>query len=71
MPKLPPCMLLQSFGVSHMKFAAEFELRSLIRVQSVVVQVAFRLGFARTMFWHRVELLTMSEKETNGLCSCS
>ena len=44
---------LQSFGVSHMKFGAEFELRSLTRVQSVTPQP---LGFARTMLLQRAAL---------------
>ena len=38
-----PCMLSQSLGVSHMKLGADEEFRSVIRGQSVTVQL---LGFA-------------------------
>jgi hypothetical protein len=55
---LDPRILLQSFGVSHMKFGAEPELRSLIKVQSVTLPQV--LGFARTRLLQRAELLVMS-----------
>jgi hypothetical protein len=59
-------MLLQSFGVSHMKLGGDEEFRSVMRGQSVTVQL---LGFAWTMWVHRVGLLRMSVKKTKGLCS--
>jgi len=59
-------MLLQLFGVSHMKVGAEIEFRSLIKTQSVAEQL---LGFARTSLEHRALLNAMSLKKTNGLCS--
>lgn len=63
---LEPRMLLQSFGVSHMKFGADAEFRSLIRTQSVTLPQL--LGFARTNWLQRAELLVMSWKTMNGLC---
>jgi len=65
-PPVYPCMLSQSFGVSHMKLGADPELRSLIKVQSVAEQP---LGLARTTWEHLAGLLVMSVKNTNGLCS--
>jgi hypothetical protein len=59
-------MLLQLFGVSHIKLGAEAEFRSLINVQSVDEQL---LGFARTSLEHRAALDVISVKKTNGLCS--
>ena len=61
-----PCILLQLLGVSHMKLGADAEFKSLIREQSVTVQL---LGFARTTLEHRPGLLRISVKVTNGLCS--
>ena len=65
---LLPCMLSQSFGVSHMKFGTEPELRSLTSAQSVPVQVELLAGFARPILLHRVALVSISWNETNGLC---
>jgi hypothetical protein len=55
-------MLLQSFGVSHMKLGAGDEalLRWLIRVQSVVAPQL--VGFARSTLLHRAVLFRMSWK---------
>jgi hypothetical protein len=55
---------LQSFGVSHMKFGAEFELRSLTMLQSVTLQP---LGFASTILSHRAALDVMSWNTMNPL----
>lgn len=52
------CMLLQSFGESHMKLGTEAELRSLISAQSVTDPQL--LGFASTMLAQRAELVVMS-----------
>ena len=60
------CILLQLFGVSHMKLGADAEFKSLTREQSVTVQL---LGFARTTLAQRAGLLRISVKVTNGLCS--
>jgi len=60
-------MLLQSFGVSHMKFGTEPELRSLMSAQSVPMQVELLAGFARTILLQRVALVSMSWNDTNGL----
>jgi len=62
---LEPRILSQSFGVSHMKFGAEPELRSLIKAQSVTVPQV--LGFARTRLLQRAALLVMSWKTMKGL----
>lgn len=61
---LAPRISLQSLGVSHMKLGAEAELRSLIRTQSVTLQV---LGFVRTNWLHRAVLVEISWKDMNGL----
>src|SRR2546425_5375596 len=63
---LLPCMSLHTFGVSHMKLGVANELRSLRRVQSVVLPQL--VGFARTILLQRVVLLVMSRNWTNGLC---
>jgi hypothetical protein len=62
---LQACMLLQSFGVSHMKLGADGEFRSFISTQSVTIQF---LGFASTRLLQRAELLVISWKTMNGLC---
>jgi len=61
-----PCMLLQLFGVSHMKFGAAAEFKSSINTQSVTEQV---VGFALTTLEHLAGLFVMSVKKTKGLCS--
>jgi hypothetical protein len=58
-------MLLQLFGVSHMKLGAA-EFKSLISTQSVTEHV---VGFALTTLEHLAGLLVMSVKKTKGLCS--
>jgi hypothetical protein len=60
-------MLLQSFGVSHMKLGAGADalLRWLMRVQSAVVPQL--LGFARSTLLHRAVLFMMSWKWMKGL----
>src|SRR5436853_1418068 len=60
-----PCILLQSFGVSHMKFGADAEFRSFTSAQSVTPQL---LGFASTRLLQRAVLVVMSWKTMNGLC---
>jgi len=68
---LEPCILLQSFGVSHMKFGAEAEglFRSLTSWQSVMLPQL--VGFAKTMLLQlagfETPFWTNSEKEINGL----
>ena len=62
---LAPCISLQSFGVSHMKFGAEAEFRSFTSAQSVTPQL---LGFASTRLLQRAVLVVMSWKTMNGLC---
>ena len=57
-------MSLQSFGVSHMKFGAEIEFRSLTRAQSATLQP---LGFARTILLQRAALDVMSWNTMNPL----
>jgi len=49
------CMLSQSLGESHMKFGVEDELRSLMRVQSVILPQL--VGFARAILLQRVLLV--------------
>ena len=61
---LEPFMLSQSLGVSHMKFGAEPELRSLMRAQSVTAQP---VGFASTRLLQRAESVVTSWNKTNGL----
>jgi len=52
-----PCMLSQSFGVSHMKLAGDGEFRSLMSWQSVLTQPE---GSALTIIEQRAVLLVMS-----------
>lgn len=61
---LEPRMLSQSLGVSHIKFGAEPELRSLMRAQSVTAQP---LGFARTRLLQRAEFDVISWNKMNPL----